>query len=121
MRASAEWACDGHIYIFDARFPLPATARRQETDALVPADGRRIKALWFGYGPNIISLQQAFSSLLEAGTKQAIDLRIVTAGAAHIERGSRIVDRTAAAQDYIALAYSPESIAAQWERILEKA
>ena len=30
-------ACDCHMHIFDARFPLAAKARRQEPDALVPA------------------------------------------------------------------------------------
>jgi glycosyltransferase involved in cell wall biosynthesis len=179
-------------------------------------DGRRLKALWFGYGPNIISLRQAFPSLLEAGTKHPMDLRIVTAEVDDIERdckafnskyrhalalryakwskdetwnslaatdfvvipalpnspwtlakssnriieslwsgrfvvahpipsymefkdwawigpnlaegigwmtqnGSKIVERISAAQNHIARAYSPDSIAAQWEQILEKA
>jgi hypothetical protein len=36
------------------------------------------------------------------------------------QNGSKIVERIAAAQDYIALAYSPEIIAAHWKQILEK-
>ena len=30
-------ACDYHMHVYDARFPLAAKARRQEPDALVPA------------------------------------------------------------------------------------
>ena len=35
--------------------------------------------------------------------------------------GASIADRVGAAQDHIASAYSPDSIASQWEKILEKA
>ena len=179
-------------------------------------DGRRFKALWFGYGSNFVSLQQALPLLREAGRKYPMDLRIVTAGVDDIERdckdfnskyrtslslryvkwsmqetwsslaatdfvvipalknspwtlakssnrivealwsgrfvvanpipsymefkdlawigvnlgegvawmaenGPSIAGRITAAQDYIASAYSPDSIASQWERILEKA
>jgi hypothetical protein len=179
-------------------------------------DGRRLKALWFGHGTNIVSLQQALPSLVEAGRKYPMDLRIVTADVDGIERdckafnskyrqalslrfamwsieetwsslaatdfvvipalpdapwtlakspnriiealwagrfvvahpipsymefkdwawlggdlaegiawmadnGASIAGRVSAAQDYIASTYSPDSIAKQWEQILEQA
>jgi hypothetical protein len=49
-------------------------------------DGRRLKALWFGHGSNIVSLQRALPSLLEAGRKLPMDLRIVTADVGGLER-----------------------------------
>jgi predicted TIM-barrel fold metal-dependent hydrolase len=36
MTAVPAGACDCHMHIYDARFPLVAKARRQEPDALVP-------------------------------------------------------------------------------------
>jgi glycosyltransferase involved in cell wall biosynthesis len=179
-------------------------------------DARRLKALWFGYGWNIVGLMRALPSLLEAAKDFPTDLRIVTSGVEGIERycekfnrnsghalalqyvnwssgetwsslaatdfvvipalldeqwtlaksSNRIVEalwsgrfvvshpipsylefkdwawiggeladgvrwmmqnatlipgRIAAAQEYIASAYSPDSIATQWERILETA
>lgn len=179
-------------------------------------DGGRLKALWFGYGSNMVSLQQALPSLLEAGSRSPMDLRLVTANVEGIERdckafnskyrhalslryakwspeetwrslaatdfvvipalpgaqwtlakspnriiealwagrfvvahpipsymefkdwawiggdlaegiawmvdnGASIAGRVSAAQEHIAAAYSPASIATQWERILEKA
>ena len=176
----------------------------------------RLKALWFGFERNIVSLQEALPSLVEAGSRNPIDLRILTGTVDGIERDCKtfnskhrhalslryakwsieetwnslaatdfvvipalpnvpwtlakspnriiealwagrfvvahptpaymefkdwawiggnlaegiawmvdhctsIVDRITAAQEHIASAYSPTSIAAQWERILEKA
>ncbi len=38
-----------------------------------------------------------------------------------VENGSLLADRVRAAQDYIASTYSPQHIASEWERVLEKA
>lgn len=42
---ASEGACDCHMHIYDARFPLAAKARRQEADALVPASREVQRAL----------------------------------------------------------------------------
>ena len=54
----------------------PFEGRRGEARWLPGRD--RLKALWFGNGANIPSLQAAFPALLNAGNSHPIDLRIVT-------------------------------------------
>src|SRR5258705_2541521 len=55
-------------------------------------DNRRLKALWFGHETNIVSLQRALPSLLDAGKKFPIDLRIVTADVDGIEHDCKTVN-----------------------------
>ncbi len=78
-------------------------------------DGRRLKALWFGHGLNIVSLQQALPSLLAAGKKHPMDLRIVTADVDGIERDCKAFNRKY--RHALSLRYAQWSIEETWSSL----
>jgi len=78
-------------------------------------DGRRLRALWFGHESNIVSLQRALPSLLDAGKKFPIELRIVTADVDGIERDCKTFNSKY--RHALTLRYAKWSIEETWSSL----
>ena len=78
-------------------------------------NGSRFKGLWFGHASNIGSLRQALPSLLQAGRKNPIDLRIVTKGIDGIERECK--EFNSKHRHALSLRYAKWSIAETWNSL----
>ena len=77
--------------------------------------GARLKALWFGHGTNLDSLQRAFPSLLHAGKKKPIDLRIVTKGIDGIEHDCKVFNSKY--RHALAMRYARWSVEETWSSL----
>jgi hypothetical protein len=77
--------------------------------------GPRLKALWFGHPTNLESLYQALPSLLEAGKKKPIDLRIVTKRIDGIERACK--ESNSKHRHALSMRFAAWSVAETWNSL----
>ena len=77
--------------------------------------GPRLKALWFGHPTNLESLYQALPSLLQAGKRKPIDLRILTKRVDGIERACK--DMNSRHRHALSMRFAEWSIAETWNSL----
>ena len=91
-------------------------SKLDERQLLVKSPNRIIESLWAGR----FVVAHPIPSYEEFGDWAWLGENLAEGIAWMVDNGPLIVDRTRAAQDYIASTYSPQRIAAEWEKILEK-